>query len=105
MFNNCASIQEIPTLSTSAMSVAVGTYVSFAAGCLSLDRCNMVFQRAVSFQNGQLSQGEIVNIFNNLSDRSATTAAHINISSNWGASALTVGERAIATGKNWTITG
>jgi hypothetical protein len=40
-----------------------------------------------------------------LANRSATTSATITITNNWGASALTVGERLIATSKNWVIVG
>jgi hypothetical protein len=49
-----------------------------------------------------LSAPELVEIFNNLV---TTTGQTITISGNWGASLLTPAERAIATGKGWTITG
>jgi hypothetical protein len=67
----------------------------------------MVFQRTVSFLNCQLSRDAIVEIFNNLVDRTGTTAANINISGNWGALAggLSLIDRDIALNKNWTITG
>jgi len=54
----------------------------------------------VSFQN--LSQAALVQIFNDLPTLTAKT---INITSCTGAAALTPAERAIATGKGWTITG
>jgi hypothetical protein len=78
---------------------------SFALNCNSLDRTDIVCPVSVVFSSCQLSQAELVNIFNNLVDRSATTAANINITGNWGASALTTAERDIALDKNWTITG
>jgi surface protein len=101
MFNGCQSLQEIPALDT----LSVTNMVNFAVGCNSLDRTDIICPVSVTFSNCQLSQAELVNIFNNLVDRSATTAANINISGNWGASALTTAERDIALDKNWTITG
>jgi surface protein len=100
-FNNCQSLQEIPAFDTSSAT----DMVNFATNCNSLDRTNIVCRVSVNFNNCQLSRAELVNIFNNLLDRSATTAANINISGNWGASALTTTERDIALNKNWTITG
>jgi hypothetical protein len=101
MFNGCQSLQEIPALDT----LDVTNMVNFAVGCNSLDRTDIICPVSVTFSNCQLSQAELVNIFNNLVDRSATTAANINITGNWGASALTTAERDIALNKNWTITG
>jgi surface protein len=101
MFNGCISIQEIPAFNTSSVT----NMINFASGCNSLDRTDIICPVSVTFSNCQHSQAELVNIFNNLVDRSATTAANINISGNWGASALTTAERDIALNKNWTITG
>ena len=47
----------------------------------------------------------LVEIFTNLTNRTATTSATIDITGNWGSSALTSADRAIATNKNWVITG
>ena len=65
----------------------------------------MSFNRTVALQNCQLSKDALVEIFTNLTDRTATTSATIDITGNWGASALTSANRAIATNKNYTITG
>lgn len=54
----------------------------------------------ISYTN--LSQAALVQVFNDLP---TVTAKTINITSATGAAALTAGERAIATGKGWTITG
>jgi hypothetical protein len=54
----------------------------------------------ISFTN--LSQAALVQVFNDLP---TVTSKTINITSATGAAALTAGERAIATGKGWTITG
>jgi hypothetical protein len=65
----------------------------------------MVFARTVGVGNCQLGVDALVEIFTNLVDRSATTSATITITSNWGAALLSAGQRAIATDKNWAITG
>lgn len=54
----------------------------------------------VSFCN--MGQADLVNLFNDLP---TVTSKTINITSNPGAASLTAGERAIATGKGWTIVG
>jgi hypothetical protein len=54
----------------------------------------------ISFTN--LSQAALVQVFNDLP---TVTSKTINITSATGAAALTAGERAIATGKGWTIVG
>jgi surface protein len=108
MFNGCNSLQSIPALSTAAITTTTGTdFTLFSNGCFSLDRCEMVFARTVNLLNGQLSRDALVEIFNNLVDRTSTTAANININNNWGALAggLSLIDRDIALDKNWTITG
>ena len=101
MFQACSSIKEIPTLVTTNVS----NMTNFAILCWSMSKTDIVCRASVNFLNNQLSQAELVNIFNNLLDRTLLAAANINITGNYGASALTVPERAIATAKNWTITG
>jgi surface protein len=101
MFQPCTSINEIPAFDTSSVTNMGNTFVN----CVSLDRTDIVCPVSVNFNNCQLSRTELVNIFNNLVDRTATTSANINISGNWGATALTTAERDIALDKNWTITG
>jgi surface protein len=105
MFQFCTSLNSIPALSTASITPSAGTDFGNWNGNDSLNRCQISFARQVNLTNGQLSQTALVEIFNNLVDRSSTTAANINITGNWGASALTVGERDIALNKNWTITG
>jgi hypothetical protein len=103
MFSSVRSLNSIPALLTNSITVDFGT--TFAAGSASLNRCEMIFTRTVSFSNCQLSVPAIVEIFTNLLNRTAMTSANINITANWGASALSPAQRAIATSKNWTITG
>jgi len=107
LFQNCQSLNYIPPLSTQSITTTSGTDfgVNFANGCNSLNRCEMVFARTVSFNQCQLSRDALVEIFTNLVDRSATTSANINITGNWGATALSTDDRNIALNKNWTITG
>jgi surface protein len=106
MFLSCASFNYIPALSTTSITTTSGTdFGIIFQSCNSLNRCEMVFARTVSLSSCQLSQTALVEVFNNLVDRTATTSATITISGNWGASALTAGERAIATSKNWVIVG
>lgn len=106
MFLSCPSFNYIPALSTTSITTTSGTdFGIIFQSCNSLNRCEMVFARTVSLSSCQLSQTALVEVFNNLVDRTATTSATITISNNWGASALTAGERAIATGKNWVIVG
>jgi len=101
MIRECSSINYIPPLST----IANPTMNTFLFSSNSVNKCDMIFRTTVDIRNCQFSQQELVHIFNNLFDRTSLTAANINITGNWGASALTLAERAIATSKNWTITG
>jgi predicted signal transduction protein with EAL and GGDEF domain len=101
MFNGCNALQEIPAFVTTNVT----NMTNFAIGCFSMSKTDMVFRVSVNISNNQLSQAELVNIFNNLLDRTGLAAANILITNNYGAAALTVPERAIATDKNWTITG
>ena len=102
MFNSCVSLNFIPAFVTTAVTT---DFTSFAIGCNSLNRILMSFNRTVVLQNCQLSKDALVEIFTNLTNRTATTSATIDITGNWGASALTSADRLIATGKNYVITG
>ena len=102
MFQNCQSLNFIPAFVTTAVTT---DFTTFANVCNSLNRILMSFNRTVALQNCQLSKDALVEIFTNLINRTATTSATIDITGNWGASALTSADRAIATNKNWVITG
>jgi surface protein len=101
MFIGCRSLKLIPEFNTSSLT----TSNIFADSSNSLTGCKMSFNSTVSFQNCQLSRTALVEIFTNLIDRTSTTSATINITNNWGATALTTAERNIAINKNWVITG
>jgi surface protein len=105
LFLGCFSLNSIPALSTASITTSSGSDFGafFASGCVSLNRCQMVFARTVSFASCQLSRDAIVEIFNNLVDRSATTSATITITGNWGVTALSAGDLLIATNKNWVV--
>ena len=102
MFQTCYSLNFIPAFITTAVT---SDFTNFANDCNSLNRILMSFNRTVALQNCQLSKDALVEIFTNLTNRTATTSATIDITGNWGASALTSADRAIATNKNFTITG
>lgn len=102
MFVNCNSLNFIPAFITTAVT---SDFTNFASGCNSLNRILMSFNQTVVLQNCQLSKDALVEVFTNLVDRTATTSATIDITGNWGASALTSADRLIATNKNWVITG
>ena len=102
MFGNCYSLNFIPAFITTAVTT---DFTTFANGCNSLNRILMSFNRTVALQNCQLSKDALVEVFTNLTNRTSTTSATIDITGNWGSSALTSADRAIATGKNWIITG
>ena len=102
MFGSCYSLNFIPAFITTAVTT---DFTTFANGCNSLNRILMSFNRTVALQNCQLSKDALVEVFTNLTNRTSTTSATIDITGNWGSSALTSADRAIATGKNWIITG
>jgi surface protein len=98
MFSSCQSLNSIPALSTAAIT---SDFTNFASTANSLNRCQMVFQRTVSFQNCQLSRDAIVEIFNNLA--TVTPPQTITITGNWGVTALSAADLLIATSKGWTV--
>ena len=102
MFQNCVSLNFIPAFITTSIT---SDFTTFANSCNSLNRILMSFNRTVTLQNCQLSKDALVEVFTNLTNRTSTTSATIDITGNWGASALTASDRLIATGKNWIITG
>ena len=101
MFYNCVSLNFIPNFNTTLVT----NFTNFAYGCNSLDRCTTIFRNSVGLQNCQLSKDALVEVFTNLIDRTSTTSATIDITGNWGATALTSTDRLIATNKNWIIMG
>lgn len=103
IFANCYTLTEIPVLDCRNITNSLNAASPFGT-CRSLSKAGTTnLNLAHSYTNCRLSRDAIVTIFNNLS--SVGTARNINVSGNWGALSLTAADRAIATGKNWTITG
>ena len=102
-FSN-SSLEKIPNFSTASVPLTGNNFDDYRNNN-SLKRVEFIIKTSVNLSNCQLSRTALVEIFNNLANRSATTSATITITNNWGASALTVGERLIATSKNWVIVG
>ena len=102
MFQSCQSLNFIPAFTTTAVTT---DFTTFANGSTSINRILMSFNRTVALLNCQLSKDALVEIFTNLANRTATTSATIDITGNWGASALTSADRLIATNKNYIIIG
>jgi surface protein len=99
MIQACASLNYIPALSTTSVTL----FSNFADNCRSLNRIEMAFNQSVNLGSCQLSRDALVEIFNNLVDRTSTTSANINIGNNWGVGALSAADLAIATNKNWVV--
>jgi len=99
MFQSCVSLNYVPNINTSNVTFHVNQFNA----CNSLNRVELVARNTISFQNCQLSRDAIVEIFNNLVDRTLTTSATITITGNWGVTALSAGDLLIATNKNWVV--
>lgn len=99
MFRYCRSLQEIPAIDLNNATNAVG----FAQDAFSLSKCDVYnIGCSITFTNTRLSREELVKIFGNLKTVSGQT---ITITGSAGVASLTAEDRAIATGKGWTITG
>ena len=104
MFYSCYSLTAIPQLNTSAV-----TNMSYMfSGCyyltaITLDNTVTGWAGyAISLSNCSLSHAAIVAFFNSLP--TITSAKAITLTGNPGVSELTNAEKAIATGKGWTLT-
>lgn len=101
MFNGCGNLRKVPSYNLANVTT---TSPNLFANNFSLIQSNVTGMRYThTYANCKLSRTELVDIFNNLG--TAVGAQTITISGNYGASSLTAGERAIATGKGWTIVG
>ena len=104
MFRNCYSLTAIPQMDTSAVTNMTQMFRS----CYSLT--SIAFDNtvtgwagyAVSLQDCSLGHAAIVAFFNSLP--TITSAKAITLTGNPGVSELTSAEKAIATGKGWTLT-
>ena len=96
---DCSSLQSI-----TALNVSNGTsFAGFLNNCFSLGSVVLPgLRETCNLSNKQFSRNAIIAIFNGLATVSAKT---INISSNYGAAALTQADRDIAINKGWIIIG
>ena len=104
MFNGCNSLTAIPQLNTSAvtdMSYMFSNCYSLTAIALNGSVTGWAGY-AISLQDCSLSHAAIVAFFNSLP--TITSAKAITLTGNPGVSKLTDAEKAIATGKGWTLT-
>ena len=104
MFYGCYSLTEVPQLDTTAvtdMSNMFGSCYSLTAIALNSSATGWAGY-AVSLKDCSLSHAAIVAFFNSLP--TITSAKAITLTGNPGVSELTDAEKAIATGKGWTLT-
>ena len=100
MFANCYSLQIVPLFNV----VNGNSFNNMFMNCPSLHKGSISRPKnTISYASCKLSASAIVDIFNNLA--SVWNYSTITITNNWGASLLTVEERAIATNKGWMISG
>ena len=102
MFQYCSSLASVPALVTSNAVNNSSSFTNMFSGCPSLASGALSgTQYAISYSGCKLSEAGIVAIFNALGTASGTPT--ITVSGNYGYAALTTGDKAIATGKGWTI--
>ena len=102
MFQGCSSLASVPLFVTSNAGNTSSSFTSMFANCPSLAGGALSgTQYAISYSGCKLSEAGIVAIFNNLGTASGSQT--ITVSGNYGYAALTTGDKAIATGKGWTI--
>ena len=97
MFSGCDSLQSVPLFDTSGVDRMYQMFYN----CHSLGAAPL--QGTVidhSFASCKLSRDELVAVFNGLG---TVTGKTITITGNWGVPYLSAPDRAIATGKGWTI--
>ena len=104
MFSGCSSLTAIPQLDTSAVTNMTNTFNScYYLTAIAFNASVTGWAGyAVSLQDCSLSHAAIVAFFNSLPR--ITSAKAITLKGNPGVSELTNAEKAIATGKSWTLT-
>ena len=103
LFNGANNLMTLPSFNVSGVTSYTNMFNNSFGNLLKCQIFNI--NTSINFSNRRLGKIEIVEIFNNLTDRTSTTSANINITSCFGAFYLTASDRRIATNKNWTITG
>lgn len=101
MFASCFSIQRLENCNFGAATVFNGGNGGFAANCNNLKKVTITGMNAsINFSNCQLSASALDTIYTNLS--ATGTGKTITVTGNYG---TTSDNPAIATAKNWTVTG
>jgi surface protein len=97
MFRNCTSITGIPMYDVSNVTNFNGMFAS----CWNLEQATLSGTAYdISYEDCNLPNAEIENIFNGLATVSGKT---INVAGNPGTPTLTSGQLLIATSKGWTV--
>jgi hypothetical protein len=100
LFTGCASLRRLDVDLRAAATLGA-TF----AGSIALSDLTVQANVAFSVASLNLSRQALVNLFNGLNDRTGLTAVTLTITGNPGTAQLTTADRAIATGKNWTLSG
>ena len=99
MFQNCVSLQSIPALNCSNTT----NMALFASNCNALKRCQATgIKASVSFASSTLSPSSLNEIYTNLANLTSLPTQTITVTNNYGTASDDI---AIATAKNWTVTG
>lgn len=99
MFSGCAALQAAPEFDVSKGTNVTNMFVN----CSSLSKGKLTGTKsAISYNKCRLSADALADIFTGLATVASGT---ITITNNWGTALLTTEQRAIATGKGWTIAG
>ena len=105
MFENAWSIEKLELDMLNGVVFSNDTFLNLYS-LTSLRIFNMpVAFNVVNLGSSNLDASALEIVFNDLYDRTATTAGTIIITNAYGASDLTTVQREIATNKNWNITG
>ncbi len=103
LFTSTFNLMTLPSFNVSGITSYSNTFNNSFGNLLKCQIFNI--NSSINFSNKRLGRNEIVEIFNNLTDRTSTTSSNISITGCYGAFYLTAADRLIATNKNWTITG
>lgn len=104
MFSNCYSLTAVPQMDTgSATNMSIIFYNCYSLTAITLDPSVTGWAgQPISLSNCSLGHTAIVQLFNSLP--AITESMALTLTGNPGVSELTDEEKAIATGKNWTLT-
>ena len=104
MFNGCSTLKSIPQMNTGKVKNMTNAFnACFSLAAIIIDNTVTGWAGyAISLSNCSLGHAAIVAFFNSLP--TITSAKAITLTGNPGVSELTDAEKAVATGKGWTLT-